>query len=188
VQSVGEEKIYDKLCEHCSTYFEFEFVVTPSHLLPTCNHICVPNSTIIIKKNEAWDDAYQVFTYDHMNKTVDSVKIAMFRKALSKEDSEGNVALHILTEKSYRYGQQTETRNANHECVAVDTIRYYPEALSSLNCFGETPLDVALRIKNCCPSIIAVLSLTPAEVRATPYLDLLKQYSQRIYEFRLYAC
>ena len=139
-------------------------------------------------QNEAWDDAYQVFTYDHMNKTVDSVKIAMFRKALSKEDSEGNVALHILTEKSYRYGQQTETRNANHECVAVDTIRYYPEALSSLNCFGETPLDVALRIKNCCPSIIAVLSLTPAEVRATPYLDLLKQYSQRIYEFRLYAC
>ena len=37
-------------------------------------------------QNEAWDDAYQVFTYDHMNKTVDSVKIAMFRKALSKED------------------------------------------------------------------------------------------------------
>ena len=79
-----------------------------------------------------------------MNKTVDSVKIVMFRKALSKEDSsEGNTPLHILAEKSYRYGQQTETRNANHECVAVDTIRYYPEALSSLNCFGETPLDVA---------------------------------------------
>jgi len=90
-----------------------------------------------------------------------------------ERDEDGRLPHHWLAAKA-----QTHTHIL--ASVGVDSIGYNPEALTTRDKKGETPLDIARR-SGACAEIIGLLSLTPEEVRSLDGEGMARLYAPVAY-------
>jgi len=86
-----------------------------------------------------------------------------------ERDEQGRLPHHWMAAKA-----QTHTHTLTH--VGVQSICLNPEALTTRDKEGKTPLDIASR-SGACAEIIGLLSLTPEEVRSLEWKGVARLYA-----------
>ena len=92
-----------------------------------------------------------------------------FERSFKERDEHGRLPHHWLAENA-----QTHTHGLPE--VGVVSITLNPEALTTRDNNGETPLDIARR-SGACAEIIGLLSLTPEEARSLGFMEMLRLYA-----------
>jgi len=99
--------------------------------------------------------------------------IDLLVRKYKERDEHGRLPHHWLAAKA-----QTHTHTLAR--VGVQSIGLNPEALTTRDNKGETPLDIARR-SGACAEIIGLLSLTPEEVRSLGYKGMARLYAPVAY-------
>jgi len=113
---------------------------------------------------------------DHPDRDLD-----LLRRKYKERDEHGRLPHHWLAAKA-----QTHTHAL--ALVGVRSIGWNPEALTTRDNKGETPLDIARR-SGACAEIIGLLSITPEEARSLEWKGMARLYSPVSYwlnEMRLW--
>jgi len=104
----------------------------------------------------------------HPNKDLD-----LLERKYKERDEHGRLPHHWLAAKA-----QTHTHTL--AMVGVQSIWLNPEALTTRDNEGETPIDIARR-SGACAEIIGLLSLTPEEVRSLGGMEMRRLYTPVAY-------
>ncbi len=117
-----------------------------------------------------------------MNRDWPAVEVAMIHPARNvdllvrkykERDEHGRLPHHWLAAKA-----QTHTHTL--ALVGVQSICWNPEALTTRDNKGETPLDIARR-SGACAEIIGLLSITPEEARSLSFKGMAHLYAPVAY-------
>ena len=106
--------------------------------------------------------------------TLDETKV----KLVEVIDERGRTTLAVLAEHAMKHIVSHSTHALSG--VAVDLVGYNPEALTTLNEFGETPIDIA-RANNAWAELIELLSLTPDAARSLGHKGMRRLYAPVAY-------
>jgi len=99
--------------------------------------------------------------------------VDLLRRKYKERDEHGRLPHHWMAAKA-----QTQTHVLVF--VGVESINLNPEALTTRDNKGDTPLDIASR-SGACAEIISLLSLTPEEVRSLNWEGMVRLYAPVAY-------
>jgi len=97
----------------------------------------------------------------------------LLRRKYKERDEHGRLPHHWMAEKA-----QTHTHALSS--VGVNSIGYNPEALTTRDNEGKTPIDIASR-SGACAEIIGLFSLTPEEARSLGSKEMARLYAPVAY-------
>jgi len=104
---------------------------------------------------------------------VDGVDVDLLVRKYKERDEHGRLPHHWMAAKA-----QTHTHTLAY--VGVQSIGYNPEALTTRDKEGETPIDIARR-SGACAEIIGLLSHTPEEARSLGGKGMARLYAPVAY-------
>ena len=93
----------------------------------------------------------------------------LLERKYKERDEHGRLPHHWMAAKA-------QTHTPILATVGVRSICLNPEALTTRDNNGETPLDIARR-SGACAEIIGLLSLTPEEARSLGFMEMLRLYA-----------
>jgi len=117
-------------------------------------------------KKRDWPSVLGAMTHPDMN-------LDLLRRKYKERDEHGRLPHHWMAAKA-----QTHTHTL--AMVGVQSIIYNPEALTTRDKEGETPLDIARR-SGACAEIISLLSQTPEEARSLDWKEMRRLYAPVAY-------